>query len=51
MRVGGALQKVLFAFSFLVLLEKTRTRGQSKVSFSGLKINITYPSVKISDAV
>ena len=31
-RVGGAGQKFLFAFLFLVLLKEMRKRGQSKIS-------------------
>ena len=51
MRIDGVEQKVSFAFSFLVLLKEMRARGQSKISSSGLKINVIYRSVNMSDAV
>ena len=51
MGIDGVEQKVSFAFSFLVLLKEMRARGQSKISSSGLKINVIYRSVNMSDAV
>ena len=39
MRVGGAVQKVLFVFSFLMLLKKMAARGQPKISSCRFDVN------------
>lgn len=43
-RFGGAVLKVSFAFSFLVLLKERRTQGQSKILSVFLKTALVQDS-------